>query len=122
MGLGSSISREIGIEVNGTVEVQRSIKVNIDVQSFEVSRSVDKSDVAGLHKVIGNNDVFLIRCNLDIMRADGGLHLIWVIETLDIIKIGDVEGRDVVGGGAGEVSKFTVFCDIGARYVRRLLR
>jgi len=96
MGLCSSISRKVGIEVNGTVEVQRSITVDIDVQGFEVSRSVDQSDVAGWYKVIGNDGVFLIRCNLDIMRADGGLYLIWIVETLDIVEVGGVEGRDVV--------------------------
>ena len=121
VGLGSSISREVGIEVNGTVEIQRSIRVDIDVQSFEVSRRVDKSDVAGLYKVIGNDDVFLIGCNLDIMRTYSGLYLIRIVETLDIIEIGDVEGRDVIGGSACEVSEFAVLCDIGAGYVRRFL-
>lgn len=101
-------------EVNGAVEAQASIGVDINVQGLEVSWRVNESDRAGLDEVIGNDNVLLVGRDLDVMRADGGLDSIRVVEALDVGEIGDVESGDVVGGREGEIGKFAIGGDVGA--------
>lgn len=43
--------------------------------------------------------MLLVRSDLDVVRANGGLVLIGVVKTLDVVQVGDIEGSDVVGGG-----------------------
>ena len=114
MGLSTSILWERALEVDSTVEVKASIRVDVDVQRLVISRSVDQSDSASLYEVIRDNNVLLVRCDLDVMRANGRLILIRVVETLDIAEIGDIEGCDVVGGCEGKVDEFTILSDVGA--------
>lgn len=101
-------------EVNRTVEVQAAVIVEINVQRLEVSRCVDNTNVSGLHKVVGDDDVLLVRRDLNVVGASSGLVLIRVIQTLDVVQIADVKSSDVVGGGQGEVEETTVLADIGA--------
>ena len=86
-------------EVDGAVEAERAIIVNVNVQRLEVSRSVDDANVAGLHEVIGYHYVLLVRSDLDVVRTNGRLVLIGVVKTLDVVQVGNIEGSDVVGGG-----------------------
>jgi hypothetical protein len=89
-------SRKLLLEINTAVEMQTPIVLNIDIKCTEISRGINKPDVAGLHEVIGDHDVFLVWRDLDVVRADGGLGDGWVVETFDVIEVADVEGGDVV--------------------------
>ena len=101
-------------EVNGPVEVQTAILVEINVQRLEVSRRVNDTDVAGLHKVVGDDDMLLVRRDLDVVGTDGGLLLIGVIQTLDVVQVADVKSSDMICGGQGEIDETAVLGDIGA--------
>jgi hypothetical protein len=101
-------------EVNGTVEAQPSIGQDIDVQRLEVGGGVDQPDVPGLHEVVGDDDVLLVGGDLDVVRPDGGLDGVWVVEALHVVKVGDVERGDVVCGCEGEVGEAAIGADVGA--------
>lgn len=89
-------------EVDGAVEAERAVIVNVNVQRLEVGGSVDDTDVAGLDKVVGDNNVLLIRSDLDVVRTNGRLILIRVVKALDVVQVGDIEGSDVVGGSESD--------------------
>ena len=89
-------------EVDGAVEAERAVIVNVNVERLEVCESVDDTDVTSLQKSVGDDDVLLVRSNLDVVRTNGRLVLIRVVEALDVVQVGDIEGSDVVGGGEGE--------------------
>lgn len=92
-------SSTVGIwacKINSAIEVERSIWVDIDVQSLVICRSVENADITGLDKVVGDDDVLLIRGDFDVVRADGGLRFIGVIEAFHVVEVGDVESSDVV--------------------------
>ena len=95
-------------EVDGAVEAERAVVVDVNVQGLEVCGSVDDTDVAGLHEVIGDDDVLLVRSDLDVVRANGGLVLIGVVKALDVVQVGDIEGSDVVGGGESDCNCLSV--------------
>jgi len=95
-------------EVDGAVEAERAIIVNVNVQRLEVSRSVDDANVAGLHEVIGDHYVLLVRSDLDVVRTNGRLVLIGVVKTFDVVQVGDIEGSDVVGGGESDYNVLLV--------------
>jgi hypothetical protein len=95
---------EFSGEVDGTVEAERAVLVDVNVQRLEVCRSIDDPDVTGLHEVIGDDDVLLIGSNLEVVGSDGGLIFIGVVKALDVVQIGDVEGSDMVGGGESDYS------------------
>ena len=114
MRLSSTTVRELVAEINGPVEVQTAIFVDIDVQRLEVSRRVNDTDVAGLHKIVGGDDMLLVRSDLNVVGTDGGLLLIGVIQTLDVVQVANVKSSDVVCGGQGEVDEAAVLGDIGA--------
>jgi len=82
--LSTTTLRKLFAEINGPVKAQASIIVDINVQRLEISRSVDDTNVSGLHKVVGDDEMLLIRRDFDIVRTNGGLLLIWVIQTLDV--------------------------------------
>ena len=86
-------------EVDGAVEAERAVVVNVNIQCLEVCRSVDYTDVASLHEVVGDNDVLLVGSDLDVVRTNGRLIFIRVVKALDIVQVGDIEGSDVIGSG-----------------------
>ena len=43
--------------------------------------------------------MLLVGSDLDVVRPDGRLIFIGVVEALDVVQVGDIEGSDVVGGG-----------------------
>lgn len=99
MRLRATTVGELLGEVDGAVEAERAVIVNVNVQSLEVCGSIDDTDVTSLHEVIGDDDVLLVRSDLDVVGTNGRLVLIGVVKTLDIVQVGDIEGSDVVGGG-----------------------
>lgn len=114
MRLGTTTVGKLAAEVDAAVEAQAAVVEDVDVQRVEISRGVDEADLAGLHEVVGDGDVLLVGGDLDVVRADGGLVLVGVIEALDVVEVADVEGGDVVGGRQGEVDVFAVLGDVGA--------
>lgn len=113
VGLGATTALvEVG-EVDGAVEVQRTVVLDVDVEGLEVGGGVDDADVAGLNEVVGDDKVLLVGGYLEVVGTNGGLDHIRVVETLDVLKVGDVEGGDVVGGGQGEVGEATIGSEIG---------
>lgn len=101
-------------EINGPIEAQSAIGQHVNVQGLVVTGRVQDADVARLHEVVGDEEVLLVRGELDVVRAEGGLFLVWVVEALDGVEVGDVEGGDVVGGCEGEVGEAAVLGDVGA--------
>lgn len=98
MRLGTATVRKLAAEVDAAVKAEAAVIVNVDVQGVEVGRGVDEADLAGLHEVVGDSDVLLVGGYLDVVRADGGLVLVRVVEALDVVEVADVQGGDVVGG------------------------
>ena len=96
MRLSATTVGERAGEIDRTVESERAIGVDVDVKSFEVSRRVDETDVARLHKVVGHDNVLLVGGHFDVVRADGRLDLVGVIKPLDVVQVGDVERGDVI--------------------------
>lgn len=115
MRLRATTVGEFPSEVDGAVEAERAVLVDVNVQCLEVCRSVDDTDVAGLHEVVGDDDVLLVGSDLDVVRTNCGLILIGVVEALDVVQVGDVEGRNVVGGGESDCD-----CLLVPRVVARL--
>lgn len=114
MRLGSTTSRELLAKVNGAVEVETAIVVDVDVQGLEVSRSIDVPDLPGLHEVIRDDNVLLVRCDLDVVRANRWLLFVGVIQALDVVQVADVKSRDVVCRGQCEIEETAVLGDVGA--------
>ena len=114
MRLGSTAVGKLLVEVDGSVEGQASILLEVNVKSLEVSRGVYDADITSLDKVVGNNEVFLVGGDLDIVGSNGRLVLIGVIETLDVIQVADIESGDVVGSGQGSIEVFSVLADVRA--------
>lgn len=90
MGLSATTVSERAGEIDCTVEMKRAVGIDVDIKTFVVSRSVDKADGAGLHKVVGDNNMFLVGRYFDVVGADGGLEFIGIIKALDVVKVGDV--------------------------------
>lgn len=111
--LGTTTVGELLAKVDSPVEAQATVIVDVDVKRFEISRGIDDTNLAGLNKVVGNHDVLLVGSNLDVVGSDGGLVLIRVVQTLDVVQVADVEGGDVVGGGEGQVEEASVLADVG---------
>lgn len=88
-------------EVDGAVEVQRPVGVDVDVQTLVVGGCIDEADVARLQEVVGDDDVFLVRGHFDVVGADGRLDFGRVVEAFDVGEVRDVEGGDVVAGCVG---------------------
>lgn len=112
--LSSATLRELFAEINGPVETQTAVLVDVNVQRLEISRRVDDTDVPGLHEVVGDDDVLLVRRDFDIVGTNCGLLFIRVIQTLNVVQVADVQSGDVVSGGQGEVDETAVLGDIGA--------
>jgi hypothetical protein len=101
-------------EVNGPIERKTSILVQIDIKRLEVSWSIDYTNLSSLDKVIRDNQVLLVGSDLDIVRSDSRLVFVWIIETLDVVQVTDVESGDVICGRQGCVEEAAVLADVGA--------
>ncbi len=96
MRFSTSAIAERRHEIDRAVEMQGSIRIDIDVEGFEVRRGVDKADLPCLHKVVGDDDVFLVRGHFDVMRADRRLLLVGIVEAFGVFQVGDVQGSYVI--------------------------
>lgn len=114
VGLGATAVGKLLAKVDGPVEVQAAVIEDVDVQRLEVGRRVDDADLARLHKVVGDEEVLLVGGDLDVVRANGRLVLVGVVQALDVVQVADVEGGDVVGGRQGEVGEAAILRKIGA--------
>lgn len=85
-------------KINGPVKVQRAIGIDVDIQRLIIRRGVDEAYIARLDEVVRNDNVLLVRGDFDVVRADGGLDFIRVIEAFDVFEVRDVECSDVVCG------------------------
>jgi hypothetical protein len=77
--LTAATVRKFLAKIDGAVEVETAIIVDVDVLRMEIGRGVDNTDLTGLYEVIGDSDVLLIRSDLDVVRANKRLDLIRVI-------------------------------------------
>jgi hypothetical protein len=68
--------------------------------------------ISTLDKVPSNEQVLLVRRDLDIVRSDDRLDLVRVVETLDVVEVRNVEGRHVVAQRQGEVGKLAVVGEV----------
>jgi hypothetical protein len=50
--LGTTTMGKLLAEVDGAIEAQTSVIVDVDVQRLEIRRSINNSDFASLHKVV----------------------------------------------------------------------
>lgn len=114
MGFSTTAAGELFVEVDGTVEAKAAVLIEVDIKSLKVSRGVDDTDVSSLNEVVCDNQVLLVRSNLDVVGADGGLVLIGVIQSLDIVEIADIKSCNVVCGGQSKVDVFAILGDVGA--------
>lgn len=97
MRLSTTTVRERALEIDRAVEMKRAVRVDVDIKRLIIAHGIENADVAGLHKVIGDDDVFLIGSDFNVVRADGGLQFVGVVEAFDVVEVGDVERGDVVG-------------------------
>lgn len=99
--------------------------------SLVVARGVEHADVARLNEVSGDQQILLVRGQLDVVGSwsqlsaykatrsvqsvltDDGLILIRVIETDGVLEVRNVDSRDVVAKRQGEVSELSILGEIG---------
>ena len=116
MRLRATTVGEFPSEVDGTVEAERAIVVDVNVQRLEVCGSVDDTDVAGLHEVVGDDDVLLIGSDLDVVGSNGGLIFIGVVEALDVVQVRNIEGSNVIGSSESDCD-----CLLASHVVMRVI-
>ncbi|EEY14371.1 predicted protein [Verticillium alfalfae VaMs.102] len=104
----TTVAGEDALKVDGAVEAEAAIVVDVDPVSLVVTGGVDDGDVAGLDKVASDEQVLLIGADLDIVRADDGLGLLGVIKALDVGEVRNIKSSDVVAKGDGEVGETAV--------------
>ena len=74
-------------KLNRAIEKQGSIVSEIDIERFKVCGGIDESNIACLNEVIRNDDVLLVGRDFDVVRTDGRLVFIRVIEALDVVQV-----------------------------------
>jgi hypothetical protein len=112
--IGDPSPGELLLKIDAAIEVQAAIRVDVNVQGSEISWRVDESDIASLHEIVGDDDVLLVRGDLDVVGSDGRLDRVWIVETDDVVQVRDVESGDVIGGCQGEVGEAAILGDVGA--------
>lgn len=113
MRLCASALTKLARKVDRAVEAQGAVIQNINVLRLEVGGGIDNTDIARLHEVVGDEQVLLVRRDLDVMRADDGLVLIRVIQTLHVAQVADVQRRDMVGRRQRKVGEPAVLGEVG---------
>jgi len=68
-------------KINAAVEIQTSGIININIQGFEICWSIDISFLDG---IVRDHDMLLIWGDFNIVRTDGGLTFIGVVESFDV--------------------------------------
>lgn len=67
MRLGSSTSSELLAEVDGTVEREASVRVDIDVLDLKVCRNVHDTNIAGLNEIVTDDKMLLVWSDLNVV-------------------------------------------------------
>ena len=101
-------------EVDGAIERQATVVIDINVESLVISWDVDDTDVSALNKVVGDKEMLLIRSKLDVVWTDCWLLFIWVVKALDVLEVTDVQSGNVVGLTECDVEIFAILADVGA--------
>lgn len=110
--LSSASVGKLGGEVDAAVETQAAIRKDINPLRLKIGRGVDDTNLAGLNKIIGNQQVLLIRTDLQIMWTNDTLILIRVIQSLDVVKIRNVKCCDMVADCKREIGELAVVGDV----------
>lgn len=71
-----------------------------------------KTYITSLDEVTGNEQVLLVRRDLDVVRSDNGLILLRVVEALDIVQVRNVQSSDVVSEGNCEIGELSIVGDV----------
>lgn len=94
MRLRTTPIRKIALEINALSEIQSSIVGDIRIQCKEIRRCVHDTNIVGLHEIVDNERMLLIRRDLQVMGAD-----VWesgggVVDALGVREVRDVELND----------------------------
>lgn len=108
MRLRATTVGELSGKVDEAIEAERAVLLDVNVQRLEVGRGVDDTNITSLYEVVGDNDMLLIRGDLDVVRSNGRLVLIRIVKALDVAQIGNVESSDVVSGGKSDCNGLLV--------------
>lgn len=84
-------------KINKSVKVKAAIRVDINIERFEVCWCVDDPNVARLNEIVCDHNMFLVWGDFDVMGANGRLIFIRIVETFGVVQVGNVEGSDVIG-------------------------
>lgn len=112
MRLATSTVRKLLAEIDRTVEVKTAVVVDVYVLRMEISWGVDYTNLTGLHEVVGDSDVLLVRSDFDVMRANEGLDLIRVIQALDVVQIANIQSGNVVSRSQSQVQELAIAGEI----------
>lgn len=115
MWLATTAVSKVPGELDGAVEVEAAVVIDVNVQGLEVGGGVDETDLAGLDEVVGDDDVLLVGSDLDVVGSDSRLVLVRVVKALDVVEIADVEGGNVVRRSEGQVDELAILGDVGAK-------
>ena len=77
-----------------------------------VARGIQDGNVSSLDEVPSDQQILLVWRNLDVVRSDDGLSLSRVVETLDVLEVGDIQSSDMVTKRDGEVCPLAIVSDI----------
>lgn len=70
MRLSTTTISKFPLEINASSKLQRSIWLEINVKSLEVCWRVDDTNITSLNKVVGDDEMFLIWCDLEVVWTD----------------------------------------------------
>lgn len=87
-----------GTDITYRHNTQGSVGIGLNDYRPGILRGVNGIDIAHLEEVVDYDDMFLIRGNFDVVRADDGLSFVGVVEALDITKVRDIKSGDMVRG------------------------
>lgn len=105
MRLSSSAISKLALEVNAAVEAEGPVWQQINVQSLVIRWSINDPNVTCLHEIIGHDKMLLVRRDFNVVRTDGWLILVGVVETLHVLEVADIERCDVICSGQSDWKK-----------------
>lgn len=88
--------RKLLSKIDASAKVKATIRIDINVQRFEICWGIDNSNVPSLDEIVCYNDVFLVWSDFDIMRSNRRLNFVGVVETFGIVDVRYVESSDMV--------------------------
>lgn len=76
---------ELLCKIDGSAKVKAAIRIDVNVQRFEVCRRVDNPNVARLNEIVRYHDMFLVWGDFDVMGPNGRLNFVRVVETFGVV-------------------------------------